>query len=208
MADLATKMLVHSIEPNLISMVDSFIELEFYIEGLKKILAGLQAAEDNLRMCSPGGILLRLKEPLSGTHTSLVGQIITGGTSQAQGVVTNATQDFSLGFEVWQLRLTKARGTFIEEEIATAANGTSGEVFLVIDDNLSRARAKAKATLDTAETKLQTVLGQIETLQTKVADLMESEKFFDTQSVSGCIQAADSGKAQLSKAVANFVKPE
>ena len=208
MADLATKMLVHSIEPNLISMVDSFVELDFYIEGLKKILEAIQAAEDNLRMCSPGGVLLRLKEPFTGAHTSLPGQVIVGNDSQALGLVQNAVQDFSLGFEVWQLRLTRAKGKFIEEEIATAANGTSGEVFLVIDHDLGDAVAKAKATLATAESKQQTVLNQIETLQTKVADLMESDKFFNTGSVSGCINAAESGKALLSKTVSQFVKPE
>jgi hypothetical protein len=205
--DLATKMLVHGIEPNLISMVDSFVELEFYIEGLRRLLAAVTNAADNLRMCAEGGggILLRLKEPLTGSHRSLPNQVIRGQTSGATGKVQSAVQDFSLGYEIWQLRLSRVNGTFQEEEIALAGNGTSGEVVFVLDQTLGRATSKANATLATAEDKRQTVLRQIERLQDKVSTIMDVPKPFNTSSPTSLISGAESGKAALKSQVAKFM---
>ena len=207
MASLQDKLLVHTMRPDLVSMVESFVEMGDYITGLSRLLAAVKVAEDNLTMCSDGsggGILIRLKEPFVGTHTSLPGQILTGGSASA--VVQNSVQTFGTGIEIWQLRVGQMKGKFVDGEIATAGNGTSGEVLFTIDNTLGTASAKATATLGTAEAKQQAALIQIEEVQTAICEIMDKPKPFDTSSVSSLIAQAESGTNTLNSICSEYTK--
>jgi hypothetical protein len=72
--------------------------------------------------------LVNIHDPIVGDIDSMVGQFVTGQTSNARGRCTAVAQTIQLGIKVRQFTITNVVGSFRDNEIILADNGVSGAI--------------------------------------------------------------------------------